>query len=67
MLESVSDLVSLAVMIIFVLVGIYYLFKISNLHRSIELRRHAERYYSLYDALDDEDDDEDRPDQPDQE
>lgn len=39
MLESVSDLVSLIVMIASVLAGIYYLYSVSNLHRSIELKK----------------------------
>lgn len=67
MLESVSDLVSLVVMIVFVLFGIYYLFKISNLHRSMELKRREEIYYSLYDDLGDDEDEEENGNLPDKE
>lgn len=60
MLESVSDLVSLIVMIASVLAGIYYLYSVSNLHRSIELKKKEDNYYSLLDDLSsDEDDEED--------
>lgn len=58
MLESVSDLVSLIVMIAAVLVGFYFLYSLTNLHRSMELRRHEETYYSLYDEISDSDEDE---------
>ncbi|MCH4206649.1 MAG: hypothetical protein LKF53_09730 [Solobacterium sp.] len=56
MLETVSDLLSLAVMIAFAAAGIYALYAVSDLHHSIKLRRHEESFYSLYDDLSDEDD-----------
>lgn len=61
MLESVSDLVSLIVMILFVAAGVYYLYVVSDLHRSIELKKREERYYRLYDDLGDADDEDDSP------
>lgn len=55
MLESVSDLVSLIVMIFFVILGIYYLYSLLNLHRSIELKKKGVRYYCLYEDLNEND------------
>lgn len=58
MLESVSDLVSLTVMICAVLIGLFYLYKLSNLHRSIELKRKEDLYYKIYDEIGDDEDEE---------
>jgi hypothetical protein len=54
-------------MVVFVLFGIYYLFKMSNLHRSIELKRREEIYYSLYDDLGDDEDEDENGNLPDKE
>ncbi len=54
MLETVSDLLSLAVMIAFAATGAYALYAVSDLHHSIKLRRHEESFYSLYDDISDE-------------
>jgi hypothetical protein len=59
MLESVSDLVSLIVMIFCVVLGIYYLYSLSNLHRSIELKKKEDLYYRLHEELNEDEEKDD--------
>ena len=62
MLESIGDVVSLGVLILCSLAGIYLLFVVSDKHHDELMKLRQEMYYAFYDSL--EDDDEESFDRP---
>ena len=57
MLENISDYLSLIVLIVTSLAGIYILFTITDRSHNEEMKKREELYYSLYESMDDEFDD----------
>ena len=61
MLETISDFLSIGVMVVIAIYGVFYLYDVSVKHRELTMRSIESRYYRYYEGLDDEDDDEDEP------
>lgn len=64
MLEDINDMISLIVMIISVIAGLWLLFAVSDRHHADTVKRREERYFRLYEDLEDAsetDDDQDGP------
>lgn len=64
MLEDINDMISLIVMIVFVIIGLWLLFVVSDRHHADTVKRREERYFSLYEDLEDASDSEEDQDGP---
>lgn len=64
MLEDINDIISLIVMIVSVLVGLWLLFVVSDRHHADTVKRREERYFKLYEDLEDASESEDDQDGP---
>ncbi len=62
MIESIGDFLSVAVIAVFAVLGIYLLYQVSVQHHAEAMKKLEEQYYRYYDDADDDDEDEGRDD-----
>ena len=56
MIETISDFMSIAILVVIVILGIIYFYDINIKHREETMKSIESRYYRYYEGVDDADD-----------